>query len=381
MIVNGKSVRGIFLYDPTLEYENGDFVIYESKLFVCKPSGSTTVMGSEPGEDRSNFVPYPGEMASSKDYKEYVTNKDQVKDKYLSSTGFYDIVQNLCFGLGSTGIIWKRSHMGSDYEGEEDSIDSMIKSPDYNNGIVLVDRDEAQDVIPEIYLSGMEEPWNTVIVRQHSYSFNGGDVMRIQELIDVYTSTMMVRCHVLGSDFISDWSSMNECDRTLALKYKRLRNWYQNKARYDMTVSQVPTDNSFKFKSIREGFYSNYSNKTLAIGEDGISKIYSNTGLLVKDDIDYYKSGVYNGTFMVTLIISQDNSFGSSALSNYSLSIDLFKDLSQISGTTAYNLTDSLQVSIEISEYTGLNSSNLTINLPYGYHLVDAYCRIYGNIN
>lgn len=386
MIVNGKSVRGIYLYDASLEYENGDFVISNFVLYICNPSGSATVKGSDPASDTSNFTPYPGEMATYEDYKNYLSGIN-VRNKYMSSTCFFDIVQKLCFGLGATGIISKRAHMGKEWEEEEDSIDTMIKSPDFNNGIVLVDREEAAEVIPEIYLDNLEPGWDTVIIRQHSYSFNNGNVMRIQELIDVFTSTMMIRCHAIGSNFISDWTSMNECDKTLALKYLRLKNWYQNRAKYLINTSQIPRHDSFRFMSVSEGLYSNYSNKTNAIGDVNVSTIYTNSSLLTVDDVDYYKSGVFNGTFMLTLIISKkpDEYNYNSAILNYNLTIDLFKDVvravAESEVTSTYNLTDSLQVRINTKGISDIRSSNITIELPFGYYLIDAYCRKYSNNN
>jgi hypothetical protein len=68
MIINGKSVRGIYIYNPTAEYEKGDFVVDGDCIFICTANSPTdtskyTVKGQKPIENgkfnSENYKAYP----------------------------------------------------------------------------------------------------------------------------------------------------------------------------------------------------------------------------------------------------------------------------------------------------------------------------------
>ena len=105
MILNdGKHVQGIFIYNPDIEYELGDFIVEEDCIYICK-SGSP-VKGKKPSKYPSLFNPYPGNIITSLDeYKEYLVSPNGKEDKYISSNILSGVLQDMYFGFGDSGLI------------------------------------------------------------------------------------------------------------------------------------------------------------------------------------------------------------------------------------------------------------------------------------
>jgi len=225
MNINGKSIRGMFLYQDTLEFEKGDFVVAGDLIYICTPkSGEGYIKGEDPANS-TNYTPYPGELGSVQDYQAFLDLKDSgysAPDKYVSSTALYKILQSQFFGLNAQGIITKIFTTN-------DELASLMLSKESNNGMVLVDRSVVQSMLPEIYNEFSDNCW--CIVRQSTYSYNVSSTItrtiRVQELIDPTTGAYFTRFLNYGVDFTpSAWESGIECDASLMDKFRRIKNYY-----------------------------------------------------------------------------------------------------------------------------------------------------------
>lgn len=156
MILNdGKHVQGIFIYNPDIEYELGDFIVEEDCIYICK-SGSP-IKGKKPSKYPSLFNPYPGNMITSLDeYKEYLVSPNGKEDKYISSNILSGVLQDMYFGFGDSGLIGSYiklkdkkynidtqllSLIGKGTSAISKPLDLLMKEPTVNNAYVQVSRE------------------------------------------------------------------------------------------------------------------------------------------------------------------------------------------------------------------------------------------------
>lgn len=145
MKINDTNVRGIWSYSDSLVFEKGDFVVKGDQIYICKESG---VQGIDPG-NRDYFTEYPGNMVRSlEEYYRIVNDPEASDDLYISSRVLNEILQDSYFGLGDNGIIESVIESDGTLSGQirklvnsEHILDSLLLSPDFNNGIVLVSRE------------------------------------------------------------------------------------------------------------------------------------------------------------------------------------------------------------------------------------------------
>ena len=335
MLVNNKSVRGMYIFDSSLSFERGDFVIYNNSIYVCKPIDRSVVTGEIPSESES-FVPYPGDFASVQDYEDYIKNSQSSnlgQNKYVSSSSLFEILQSSFFGVNSYGIITAR--IG---DGNYKSLDSLMTSETLNNGLVKVLREEVVEAgLPELYTE--DETGKYVIVRQSTY-INGespeSTVMRVQELLDPYSGILVCRSHKLGDSYISPWKSCIESDELLAAKFHHLKNYYLMRDRLNHET------NEFYFKKA-----------DWEADPDGQAK-YIVDLTSIPD----------NGKFVTASFISEERRVQSAS---FGLLIDDF-----------FKISDDLTVRVEnISQ----DQSNIYLESGsyYRYQITDMYCRNYGS--
>ena len=116
MIINNKSVRGIYPYNESAEYEKGDFVVDGDCIFICTANYPTdtdlnTVKGQKPIENgkinTSNYKAYPGDLViDPEEYYEIVQQgKTGVEDKYVSSQVLNEVLRKSFFGIDEAGVI------------------------------------------------------------------------------------------------------------------------------------------------------------------------------------------------------------------------------------------------------------------------------------
>lgn len=217
MIINGKSVRGIYIYNENSEYEKGDFVVDGDCIFICTANSPTdttnfTVKGQKPilnGKiNFENYKAYPGDLIQSADeYYKIVKNNgnSDVEDKYVSSYALCEILRKMYFGINESGIVtdhvlYSPENNTVDYSVGDKTVNEYLESttevltkiilePDLNNGTVLVSKNlpEIKNLFvteesenEESYYDGHK---NIVLLRQYTY-IEDMIKWRVQELTD-----------------------------------------------------------------------------------------------------------------------------------------------------------------------------------------------------
>ena len=207
MKINNTSVQGIYLYNENLNFEPGDFVIYNSSIYICTPKTNQTVFPITPDKDLLNFTPY---LATEKIkieelidlYNEGVTSANY-EDKIVTSDILCQFLKKISFGLDFSGVIDKEilSNYVSPSLGEfinsnnTEIIDLLATDPkiEYNNLTVKISRDLIKELIQEKPNDNIsDDDFKSVILKHYTYYENseidssvGTKVLyRIQEIID-----------------------------------------------------------------------------------------------------------------------------------------------------------------------------------------------------
>lgn len=282
MIINGKSVIGIYKYVVDAEYEKGDFVVYDGCLYICNAVTSDIIRGSSdsektPNKDTINFTIYLGNKTASKeDYFNYLKDKEKYEDKYVSMFTLSDILQSMYFGLDDSGVISNYIDSPSEFniyglENLDESIsplDSIISSPDLNNGVLRVSRslDELRGLLEQLQSSDEKSYFSKkynkyVILKQYTYNSNREDSndklerYRVQELIDPifgniyyrYSIGTLSTTGVYEFNTVSSWLNSFSGDKVLGKRINGIENYYE-KMTNDYKNKLVSLGNTFRFK-------------------------------------------------------------------------------------------------------------------------------------
>ena len=242
MIINNTSTPGVFLYTPNVEYERGDFIIYEDSIYICTPKGKDTIIVSDTtnSPDLNNFTPYLNkDIASWEDFVEQFSSDVIVNDKLVTSSTLSQVIKKLMFGIDSKGIIseyitktktgynvsQRLSKLTSGKSGNVSMLDYLILEdtiPEFNNLAVRISRSEFLHLLPEIddLTEYSELDKNSVLLKQYTYyqTYNSSSTssdsrMRIQEVIDPINGVCLYRHTRLGSNdsvFIGDEGTVNK---------------------------------------------------------------------------------------------------------------------------------------------------------------------------
>lgn len=230
MIINNKSIQGVFLYEETAEYERGDFIVDEDSIYICTPKEGDTVSGKKPKNDSENYKLYLGrDIATWEDFESQYSSQNNVisgEDKLITSTVLSQILKKLSFGLDSNGIITEStaplspnlknilSSTGLTSTNQQDIIDHLLLTenvPEYNNMTIRVGRNLFKDILPNIddlateFFDDIEI--NSVILKQYTYyettsytSKNPDNKIRIQEVIDHINGVCLYRFTRFGAE-------------------------------------------------------------------------------------------------------------------------------------------------------------------------------------
>lgn len=271
MKINDKQIQGIFLFDDTIEFTYGDFVIDDGCIYTCI---SDSVIGKKPSEDTINYKAYLAEKtASLEDYYDYVNNSvDGInKDLYITSQVLCGVLQNAMFGVDNHGIIQSPEELGLS---EGDSvIDKILNVEDWNSGMVRVSREiafksflgteykESSEYTQENY---PEEDKKSVILKQYTYLDTGEDReslrYRVQEIIDHITGRTWYRYSkgTLGKGNKWEFNSASPWKRSTLFQedlddFNDIKNNYDTlKDNYNNEITNLK--NRFKFNSIYSKF-------------------------------------------------------------------------------------------------------------------------------
>ena len=263
MILNdGKHIQGIFIYNPDVEFERGDFIIEGECIYLCK-SGNP-VKGLLLSENPDFYSPYPGSMITSiEEYEDYIANPVGKEDKYISSNILMGILQGMYFGFGDSGVI--ESYIALNNDGTynidtqllsligknvgkiETPLDLLMREPSVNNAYVQGDRN-LLDI--KYLLTEVVGDTRNCLLRQYTYrDLNDlGNTetsgifteyrYRVQELVDLATCMVYYRWTKGSRNFtgnggwvyeepISNWSCTS-VSQGLLNKMNQINSYYNN---------------------------------------------------------------------------------------------------------------------------------------------------------
>ena len=281
MIIDGKHVRGIFVYSDGIEYEKDDFLVSGDCIYICTADNPTnvngTVSGIDPANDTgyTNFKPYPGsKILSASEFFDYVESGGTLEDKYVSSQSLLGILQGYQFGVGMTGLI--EDYIGKDGESSlnlnvltENPIDNLMLTETLNNGVLRVSHKLRQIVDGtynneplSIYLgilnaindsTGGELDYY-LILRQYTYKTSETKFVRLQEMISPVSGVSVYRYmswdngnFPSDSGVISGWRSVYSYSSDVLSKLNALSSFYNNIS-VQMKGKLESISGSFRFK-------------------------------------------------------------------------------------------------------------------------------------
>lgn len=262
MIINNKSIKGIYKYSSNIEFESGDFVLDNEVLYKVLQ----TTKGNQPSTSPDYFEVYVGSKCTSpEDYKRGAVKKDCV----LSAVSLDSILSSYMSGYNEQGLISNRitsdlkiisSSLASteDVSAYTNPLDAVLCKSDLNNAIFNVDpSSEVEKIIPRTE----GETGIRYVLRQYTYidsdSVSSGDpsITRIQELTKIsnLAVTTLYR-YVISSDgrfSIPDnttWMS-NEVDPNIQKELSQVRGYYLSEIEKYRKL-QLVMSNNFRFKSL-----------------------------------------------------------------------------------------------------------------------------------
>lgn len=284
MRINGKNLRGLFLYEPSVTYERGDFVIEDSMIYNCNAEST----GEKPSSS-ANFSPYmAGEIATAEEVLE-----GKGTDKYVSIESLVRILDNYYSGFNAAGIITNEisgngeialkdmfgNNLSFSSPSYTDPLDTIIHST-INNGIFKV----AREVVVGILGNGNED----TILRQFSYTENG-ELHRTQELIDEENGHILFR-HLVGTGKPSSWKS-SIIDNDIVRVVNDIRTYYEGKLT-ELDKEKERLVNCFRFEEVDDDYsYTDGDKLTFTIKEttkEGLVSMKSSTVTVSRDGQTYY---------------------------------------------------------------------------------------------
>ena len=165
MILNNTHIQGIFIYQPDIEYEKGDFVVSGNSIYICiagnPNTGSNTVIGIDPAKDTENYTIYlGGSIKNIEEYFSYIDNPSvEQDDKFIKANLLSQILNTYMVGFDEKGIITDyvyqdsvgkillSDNLNKFVEGENNELilDRILKADDINNAIFKLSR-ELKDI-------------------------------------------------------------------------------------------------------------------------------------------------------------------------------------------------------------------------------------------
>lgn len=264
MIINGKSIRGIFNYDPELTFEAGDFVVDGDYMYLALQEST----GNKPSESTEFFETYVGgKVLDPSQYKVGSIKKDSL----LSAAGLDSILSSYFSGPDENGLI--RNRITSDLRiissglfesGNMNSttspLDTIMCKPDLNNAVFHVDpNSDVKLVLPP----DRGETEINYILKQYTYRDSDGSVtgepgsfVRIQELVKLSKQFSVIAYRFITSRTGESYEiSENTIWNQTCLQFRVLSELDRIKAYYTSEINksrklQKLLANNFRFKKV-----------------------------------------------------------------------------------------------------------------------------------
>ena len=266
MEINNKSIQGIFIYAEDINFERGDFVVEEDKIYICQADS----IGNLPSESPAYFKAYLSDnIATDGDFVKYA--KGIGDDKLINAKYLGKILNHYMSGFDEKGIISNTIISNgsnqfeiyiSDYFGNTTNIgayseplDQVLISEDLNNAIFRVDKSAIKSLYGDIYQSA--NSW--VILRQYTYlksektALQDNVYIRVQELINNEEHDIMYRYASSTDSYSSptEWESVT-CNSSYVTKINTIKNYYTNLI-IQTNNEKNQIRNNFRFKKATIG--------------------------------------------------------------------------------------------------------------------------------
>lgn len=226
MKINNTSSTGVFVYTDDAKFEENDFVVYGTAIYVCKPKEGITEVSGELPPESDNYIMYLGDQSTDiSEYQEFLETGEG-ENKYLSTLTLQQVLNSFILGPDGKGIIGDSivyskeidettgkpvydCHLsgGTLYTDPESVLADIMNDRNINHAILRVSR-----LLPEIvvYVGKPLETEDTTtdllgcILRQYTYkSEDTGHTIRIQELIDQVDGLIYYRSADIDVDTVS----------------------------------------------------------------------------------------------------------------------------------------------------------------------------------
>lgn len=339
MEINNKSKRSIYLYDPLVEIEKGDWVVKGDRLYICLAD----CVGKDPDTERDYYKLYLSENTGTLEDLIAYSKDVLAEDKFVNAYSLGEIFNAYMIGYNERGII--TSEVGdngeifvSDYFGDEisinpnpsytDPLDKIMTAPELNNAIFSVSR----DVVASI-LGTTSGATGNVILRQYTYKDEDSIYIRVQELIDETTGFVRYRYSLSSNSFEPSgaWTSTT-VNSSFKTTVDNVINYYNSKL-IEMEREKAANKATFRFRNIK--LPSSYQPSSISSA--------TNTLTISKTDLGY-KSGM--GDMFITITtayLEQSSAAGviggnDNVFRTDSVTINLGDFLGSIRETESYNI-------------------------------------------
>jgi hypothetical protein len=211
MRINEKVITGMFKYHDDILFTENDFVVSPNNFLyvvIQETQGRNPDLGYP-----EYFVPYNSEerqnLASYEDFVNYINsvgNQSELGNKVLTLGLLSQILDTYLMGMDSSGKIrnkiftdeiWFSNYLGDITKTSCDSnpLDILMENPEISHGYFVVEDKyiltNYLNISSEISDNLSEDA--TGILRQYTYDNEFGYTIRIQEIIEITTGTVLYR--------------------------------------------------------------------------------------------------------------------------------------------------------------------------------------------
>lgn len=381
MLLNGNShVQGIFKYSDDIAFEKDDFVVEGNCIYIC--TAAESIKGKLPSKNPNYYTAYPGDkITTAQEYYDYLNNRSNGEDKYVSAYALCDILENMYFGFGDNGLITDHV-IYNPAEGIEYSIRSVrepldnntpsvlnkiLQTEDLNNGLVKISRNitEISDILQENY---NEETFisDVVILRQYTYFDTTKETkFRIQELIDPERNKIYfrfskgeVRENITYFNSASPWKNIYSNNEEIRNKLNTIEEYYRSK-----TLEVQDLYNRLKGKYCYRNVEINEPGTTIDLLPGGTKDIKSVESFLTKS--------CFLDVIIKSLVDGSENLY-----KNYSITIDTKDIVEANNNTESYQLNDGIVLTGRYFRNSG-GYETIELEVPNGCIIKDVYYRDY----
>ena len=328
MKINGKSIPGVFPYDTSYSYENGDMVVYNRAIYVYEFKKDEGNLPESPDESENFYLYLCDRFETVEGYLDTLDKGEDLDIKACSVSTLQAIMNHFMVGIDSKGIIGKEvvedntggfvTNIGElDYGFNPLTvINDILTSNIINNGIFKVSSN-----LPELRNYGFLS--SVVILKQYT-TYNDSTKVRVQEIVDPVAELLFLRSYTVSSSGQSSEIKPFKCTIAKSKKIVEMFNHViqvyndrlnvfmelENNLKGNFRYRHISLDNTIDLTLNAKEDINNSEFITLLLKkESGNSTTTENITIKLSDvnpDDTYPKFGIFGGT--AYLIVSKTSS-------------------------------------------------------------------------